>query len=518
MTKKTFFVTTPIYYTNAIPHIWNAYASLISDVIARYKRISGFDVKFSTGVDENSQKALIKAQELWMEIMDFLDDLAVKHKEIWDWLDITYTDFIRTTDEKHHKFVKEILKKTYEAGYIYKWYYEWLYCIWCESFKKPEELNEKWCCPDHLTKPDVIKEENYFFSLSKFQKQLEEYYGKNPNFTIPNHRFAEMKTFLDKWLEDFSISRNKKLFWIPLPFDENQVTYVWYDALLNYLTVCQGWDERFWPADLHVVWKEIARFHVIYWPAMLLAAWYSIDELPKNIMVTWFLTIDWQKISKSLWNAIDPVAFSQKHSRDMMLLYLLSATTIWQDWDFSEEQAILMFNAKLANTLGNLVNRVVVLSLKLEEGELKWKFDNKEVEKRHPEIKFSEIDEELSILKSDYIACMDSYDLKWALDKVFAFLNNLNTYMNATSPWEMFSDIDGKRWEIRDILYTVAECLRVTGLFLFPFFEEKMTEMFLKLWLADYPESLKDWELPQLIDKAEAFVIKEKWNPLYPRI
>ncbi len=515
MTKKPFFVTTPIYYSNWIPHIWHSYSSFIADIIAKYKKISWFEVKFSTWVDENSQKVVEKAQENNMQVMDYADAMALKHKEVWDWLKIGYTDFIRTTESRHHKLVQEVLQKSFDKWDIYEWVYEWLYCVWCEAYKKPSDLNEQGCCPDHLTKPQVIKEKNWFFALSKYQSVLEEFYENNKDFIIPNYRANEVTEFIKWWLEDFSISRESNKFWIPLPFDPTQVTYVWYDALFNYITVCLNWDEKFWPANLHIVGKDIIRFHAIFWPAMLISAWY---ELPKNILATWFFTVNGQKISKTLGNVIDPVEFSKKYSRDMLVLYLLSAFPIGQDWDFSEEQAITMFNAKMANTLGNLVNRVVVLTLKLEETELKWDFDNKSVEKRHPEIKFSEIDEELETLKKDYIANMDSYDLKWALDKVFAFLNNLNTYMNATSPWEMFSDIDKKKSDVRDILFTVAECLRVTWLCLFPFFEEKMTEMFMRLWLNEYPKMLKEWMLKELINKGEIFVIKEKWNPLYPRI
>ncbi|EKE26523.1 MAG: methionyl-tRNA synthetase alpha subunit, partial [uncultured bacterium (gcode 4)] len=246
--KKKFFITTPIYYANSVPHIGHAYSSLIADVIARYKRDNWFDVKFSTWVDENWQKMVNAAKEKWISIMEFLDDIATKQKAVWDWIDISYTDFIRTTELRHHEFVSKVLQKTYEAWDIYKWEYEWLYCVWCEAFKKETDLTPDWLCPDHLKKPEHIKEKNYFFKLSKYQKQLEDFYLNNPDFTIPNNRFKEMQSFLKEWLEDFSISRETNKFWIPLPFDPSQVTYVWYDALLNYLTVCQNWAEDFWPA------------------------------------------------------------------------------------------------------------------------------------------------------------------------------------------------------------------------------------------------------------------------------
>ncbi len=515
MERNTFFVTTPIYYSNWIPHIGHAYSSIIADIIAKYKRINWKEVKFSTWVDENSQKVVEKAQENNMEIMEYADMMASKHKEVWDWLGINYTDFIRTTESRHHKLVQEVLQKSFEKWDIYEWTYEWLYCVWCESYKKPSDLNADWCCPDHLTKPNVIKEKNWFFALSKYQKALEDFYKENDNFIIPQYRANEVIEFIKWWLEDFSISRESNKFWIRLPFDNSQVTYVWYDALFNYVTVCQWEDSKFWPADLHIVWKDIIRFHAIYWPAMLMSAWY---EPPKNILTTWFFTVDWQKISKSLWNAIDPVEFTNKYSKDLLTLYLLSAFPIWQDWDFSQDQAVLMYNAKLANTLWNLLNRVIVLTLKLWEENLNWTFDRSNIEIRHPEIIFSSISDGINELKTWYIEAMSSYDLKWALDKVFSFLNNLNTFMNATSPWEMFADIDNKKEEIRDILFTVAECLRVIWILLYPFFEEKMSELLTRLWLSWYPEDLKNWNFVGLLEDKVVFNIKEKWDALYPRI
>ncbi|MDD2487607.1 MAG: methionine--tRNA ligase [Candidatus Gracilibacteria bacterium] len=497
--KPKFYITTPIYYTNGVPHIGHAYSSLIADVIARYKRIDGFQVKFTTGVDENSQKALLKAQELGMDIMEYLDMMASKHLAVWDGLDISYTDYIRTTEPRHHKFVQSVIKKTYENGFIRKGNYEGLYCIGCESFKKPEELNADGLCPDHLTKPEVIKEENYFFELSKFQKTLESFYEKNPDFTIPNNRFNEMKTFLKEGLEDFSISRNKKLFGIPFPLDNEQVTYVWYDALFNYLTVCQDGDEDFWPADLHIVGKEIARFHVIYWPAMLEAAGY---EKPKNILVTGFITVDSQKISKSIGNVIDPVEFSQKYSRDLMLLYLLTSFPIGQDGDFSEEQAVLMYNAKLANNLGNLLNRFLVLSLKIG-GKIGGIIND-------------EIRNEIDSISNKYMETMDEYNPNGALSSIFEFCDKLNKFIDNEKPWNLDSETEKDR--IEEILYNLGEGLRIVGIFLYPFFTAKMSEMLTRLGMEEYPEELADGKMKELLSKKEIFTIKEKGEPLYPRI
>lgn len=521
MIRDKFFVTTPIYYTNGIPHIGHSYSSLIADIIARYKKISWKKVKFSTWVDENSQKAVLKAAEQGMEIMPYLDMMAEKHKAVWDWLKIEYTDFIRTTESRHHKLVREVLQKSYENWDIYEWVYEWMYCVGCEAFKKDEDLiekNGKRVCPDHLTVPEKLKEKNWFFRLSKYENFLLDFYKQNPEFVIPSDRFNEVIAFVERWLDDFSISRETNKFWIALPFDEEQVAYVWYDALFNYITVCQNGQEDFWPADLHVVGKDIIRFHAIYWPAMLVSAWY---ELPKQILTTWFFTVNWQKISKSLGNTIDPVEFSQKYSKDLLSLYLLSSFNIGQDWDFDEKQAILTYNAKLANNLWNLVNRVVVLGLKLqaESWKLYWKVDQFLTEDN-----LFLIDEDLgSFLKwkpsiLDYLETfqkhINAYDLKSCLDISFSFLDKINKFTDLREPWKLIKENEE---ETRSVLYTIAEWLRIVWILLYPFFPEKMSEMFVKLGLVNYQERLEKWELEKLLVEFPAFQITEKWENLFSR-
>lgn len=503
--KKTFFVTTPIYYTNWVPHIWHSYSSIIADVLSTYKKISWFDIKFWTWVDENSQKAVLKAEEEWLKVEDYLDIMAAKHKAVWDWLKINYTDFIRTTEERHHKLVREVLQKSFDAWDIYEWVYEGLYCVWCEAFKKDDDLIEKdWkkVCADHLKEPEKLKEKNYFFRLSKYQDKILEFYEKNPDFVTPKDRFNEVIAFVKRWLEDFSISRETNKFGIKLPFDEAQVTYVWYDALFNYVTICQNWDERFWPADLHVVWKDIIRFHAIYWPAMLMSAWY---ELPKQILTTGFFTVDWQKISKSLWNVIDPVEFSEKYSKDLLVLYLLSSFNIGQDWDFDQTQAILTYNAKLANNLWNLLNRASVLTLKLE---LENGFENVEFDKN--------IFELLKNYENVYKNSFEKYELKAVLDSTFKFLDDLNLFVTEKEPWKLMKN-DETLSEAKNILFTICESLRQVWLNLFPFFPEKMTKLFETLWLKNYFEDLQNWKLEELKIKKENFIITEKPEILFEK-
>lgn len=563
MNKNTYYATTPIYYTNWIPHIGHAYSSIIADTITRYKKINWFDIKFSTWVDENSQKAVSAASDLWMETMPYLDMMAKKHKAVWDWLNIKYTDFIRTTEKRHHKLVSEVLKKSFNKKNenwkpdIYEGEYEWMYCVWCEWFKKDEDLvymsketgktfpisdkvkvNENIIkvCPDHLKTPDLIKEKNWFFRLSKYEDKLLKYYEENPEFVVPSDRFNEVKAFVKRWLDDFSISRETNKFGIKLPFDPSQVTYVWYDALFNYMTVCDEndkWqsDMKFWPADLHVVWKDIIRFHAIYWPAMLMSAWY---ELPKKILTTGFMTVDWQKISKSLWNVIDPVEFSANYSKDLLTLYLLTAFNIWQDWDFDQKQAVLMYNAKLANNLGNLVNRVVVLSLKLGlENGLKWEVSHENLwifswfDYEVASLGFSldewvkSMDWSIRLLIEQYNDAVNSefsrYNLKSVLDLSFFFLDKLNKYVDIKEPWYLIKD-DSRREEVIEIFYTIAEWLRQVWLNLYAFFPEKMWELFIKLGLENYVEQLEEWKLEELRNKTEVFNIKEKGDALFGRV
>ncbi len=527
--KNTFFISTPIYYTNGVPHIGHSYSSIIADTLARYQKISGKRVKFSTWVDENSQKIVESAQKEGKEIMSYLDEMATKHRQVWDGLKLEYTDFIRTTEARHHTLVQKVLQASFDNWDIYQGVYEGKYCVGCEAFKKDDDLIERdgiLVCPDHLTAPQVLKEKNYFFRLSKYQKALEEYYETHPDFVVPSERYNEVKAFVSRWLEDFSISRETNKFGIPLPFDPSHVTYVWYDALFNYVTVCQNGDEDFWPADVHVVGKDIIRFHAIYWPAMLLSAGY---ELPKHILTTGYFTVDGQKISKSLGNVIDPVEFSETYNKDLLVLYMLSAFNIGQDGDFDQKQAILTYNAKLANNLGNLVNRVVVLALKLTEnsGVLEPHLHAKP----HPKPLLKEREQDVndwqkitSLLPEEKIVWdlmrkvqsnYKNFNLKWVLDTCFEYLDSLNKFADETQPWQM---IKTDETATREVLYTLAEGLRQVGLALYPFFPEKMSEMFVKLGLKEYKEELEAGKLEELLQRKEMFVILEKWEALFQRM
>ncbi len=492
--SSQFFITTPIYYSNGIPHIGHAYSSLLADTLAAYNRLEGKEIKLSTWVDENSQKVVESAIAQGMETMVYADMMAEKHRAVWDGIGIRYTDFIRTTEPRHHAFVQQVLQKSFDAGDIYEWVYEGMYCIGCEAFKKESDLIEKdgsMICPDHPNKPlEHLKEKNYFFKLSKYQDRLLEFYEAHPDFITPHSRFAEVREFVKAGLDDFSISRETNKFGIPLPFDPDQVTYVWYDALFNYITVCLGEESKWWPADLHVIGKDIVRFHAIYWPAMLWSAGY---EAPKQLLVTGHFTVDGQKMSKTIGNVIDPVEYIETYSRDMLILYLFSAFPIGEDGDFDRSEAILQYNAKLSNNLGNLLNRSLTLALKLEWGKVGWYEEPTIAGKRDDYI-------------SKYMWYMKMYDLKWGLDSSFSFATELNQYIDTMKPWKLDPSLPQDRIILDQTLSTIMIGLAYIGYNLSPFFEKKMKEMLDRIGVG------KGWEI------AHGFLVTEKGEPLYMRL
>ncbi len=474
--------------------MWHAYSSFIADTLASYKKLEWYDVKFTTGVDENSQKVVEKAEEKNMPIMEYTDFMAAKHREVWDNSGIAYTDFVRTTESKHHNFVQKVLQKSFDNGDIYEGVYNGLYCVGCEWFKKESDLiNGK--CPDHPNKEiHHLSEKNYFFKLSKYQDRLLDFYAKNPDFVKPRSKFNEIIEFVKGWLEDFSVSRETNKFGIPLPFDNSQVTYVWYDALFNYMTYCQEDVQKWWPADIHVIGKDIIRFHGIFWPAMLWSAWY---EAPHQLLVTGYLTLDGQKISKSLGNGINPAEYIAQYSRDMLILYLFTAFPIWEDGDFSQEQATLMFNAKLSNNLGNLLNRAIALALKID-GSISW------------------VSSEIGSDKiKKYHESMANSDLKTALEIVFEYASEINKYVDDSAPWKMDVTILEEREKLENILFILLSNLRKIAIMLIPFFPMKMNELLTRIGVPYDSSITLDKNLSLDPDK---FFIAEKGEPLYMRI
>jgi len=441
--NKKFYITTPIYYINDIPHIGHAYSTIAADVLARYYRnkIGDDNVLFVTGTDENSQKTVEAASKNNVDLASYTSNTAKKWKSIFDELHISYDRFIRTTDKDHVATVKDVLQKVYDNGDIYKGVYEGLYCVGHEAFMKPDDLVDG-LCPDHKKAPEHIKEDNWFFRLSKYQDQILGHIENNPDFIQPTSRRNEIVSFIkNKGLEDFSISRESQDWGIRLPFDETQVAYVWFDALLNYVTAA-GYDtdrfDKWWPADVHIVGKDIIKFHCIYWPAMLISAGLA---LPKQVFAHGFFTIDGEKISKSLGNTIDPVGLVEKYGNDAIRYFLLKEIPFGADGDFSEQRLKVVYNTELGNKLGNLVSRVATMLSKYCES----KFDEVEV----PDT------ENLNI----YI---ENLQFDKFLSEVVSRVEQLNTLLEETKPWELNKTDQAKTKQILSSI--VCELIYLTDL------------------------------------------------------
>ena len=442
MNKGKFFVTTPIYYINDVPHIGHAYATFAADILARYYRLKGEETFFLTGTDENAQKTILAAEKAKKNIKVYTDELAKKWADTWEKLGISNDDFIRTTDDRHKKVVLDIFKKIDKNGDLYKGEYRGLYCVGHEAFLKKEDLDEKGLCPDHKTKPDTITEKNYFFKLSKYQDKLLKHFEDNKNFVLPQERYNEAVSFIKSGLQDISVTRETQKWGIPAPNDPNQIIYVWFDALINYISA----DPKKWPADLHIIGKDILRFHAVIWPAMLISAGY---ELPKKIFAHGFFTVDGTKISKSLGNAIDPIKISEKYGIDALRYYLFKEIPFGNDGDFSISRLEEVYNADLANGLGNLIARVAKLcettGLKIKPWPKKIAFDKK------------------------YTSALEDLRFQEALGVVWAKITNVDRLIDQTKPWELIKKDNQKAIQI---LTKLVEEIRVINYHLIAFLPE----------------------------------------------
>lgn len=458
---KKFLITTPIYYPNGYPHIGHTYSSFIADFYARYKRLLGYEVKFSTGNDENSQKIVQQAEAEGKDVMEYLNAMGKKREGVRQHLQISYTDFIRTTQENHKKLVQEMLQKSYDKWDIYEGEYKGYYCVGCEAFKTEKDLILKdgnLVCPDHLTKPDVITEKNRFFKLKNYQKKMEDFFKKNPEFIIPEYRFNEMKSFVKSGLEDFSVSRETNKFGIPLPFDPKQVSYVRYDALFNYVTVSR--DQWFRSDDtqiVHILGKDIARFHSIFRPAMLMSVDY---RLPNTEFVTGFFTVDGQKMSKSLGNVIDPVKVVDDYDRDAVIFNLLYDVPIGADGDFSVERLANLYESMLIGWRGNLVNRVTSLCKKYGIISGKFNKQKREVFKENNDsklVQYIEDGRDGAKIEEQYLR---KAEIKWYLDDRYQLVQKANEYMTRTEPWSKYKNEETKSEALADLqflLYIVKD-------------------------------------------------------------
>ena len=429
MTKK-YYVTTPIYYPNDIPHIGHAYTTIAADILARWHKLKGEDVRFLTGTDEHGKKIETAAKEKNKKPKQFVDELIPKFKEAWKKLNIKYDRFIRTTDKGHEKNVQKILQKVYDKGDIYLGEYEGNYCTGCEAYYTEKDLVND-CCPIHKTKIEKLKEPSYFFKLSKYQKPLLELYKKHPEFILPDSKRKEIINRVKEGLQDLSISRASFDWGIPLPFDKKHICYVWFDALFNYYS---GADKH-WPADTHLIGKDILWFHTVYWPAFLLSAGI---KLPKTVFAHGWWTFDKEKISKSKGKVINVDELISIAGVDAARYFLFRETPLGQDGDFSKHVLVERYNNELANKLGNLVSRVAGL---IEKNGLQ-KTENKLLKK----LKLKQIEK-----------LIDNYEFDKALNEIFSFIDTCNEYVQNRKLWETKNKKD--LYELKESILKIAELL-----------------------------------------------------------
>ena len=453
-----YYITTPIYYPSANFHIGHCYTTIVADAIARYKRSKGYDVYFQTGTDEHGLKIETKAREAGVAPKQYVDEVVENAKDLWKALDISYDYFIRTTDENHVKTVQKIFTKLYEQGDIYKGSYKGLYCIPCESFwTKTQLVDGK--CPDCGREVKEVEEEAYFLKLSKYQDRLVKYLDEHPDFIEPESRKNEMiNNFIKPGLEDLCVSRTSFKWGIPVPFDEKHVVYVWLDALTNYITSLGYMSDddskfkKYWPADLHLVGKEIIRFHTIVWPIILMA----LDlPLPKKVYGHGWLVIEGAKISKSLGNYRDPREYIEYFGVDVVRYFVLREVPFGSDGNFSVEALIDRTNADLANTLGNLVQRTISMANKYFDGVV----TNKEV---YEDIDASLI-EKINSLDEEISKDIDSLEISNALNKIFEVLRASNKYIDETTPWILAKD-EASKDRLETVLYNLLESIRVCSI------------------------------------------------------
>ncbi len=514
MSNNTFYVTTPIYYVNDKPHIGHAYTTVLADVLARWHRAAGDDVWFLTGTDEHGQKVEKAAAKNGLTPIEQCNSTVVRFQELWKRLGITNDDFIRTTEERHKKIVRAIMQDLYDRDLIYKAEYKGYYCVGCERFFTEKDLIDGKLCPDCQREVDTIVESNYFFRMSKYQDWLIQYITEHPDFIQPAFRANETLGFLRKPLEDLCISRPKsRLSWgIELPFDKDYVCYVWFDALINYISaigygVDQARFERYWTSCIHLIGKDILTTHSVYWPTMLKAIGLP---MPKTIFAHgWWLTGS-RKMSKSLGNVVNPMDMADKYGVDAFRYFLLAAMTPGNDASFTEEDFLQRFNTDLANDLGNLLSRVVKLSIKNFGGTLPAPPPLQPLELEllsKAGLAVKQLETELNAMKLDR-----------GINAVMNVVREANKFLERTAPWTLAKE--GKTDRLAAVLYTAAQTLEIVSGLLFPIMPEKMTQLRRSLGLSE--EEITKTDFKSLSEFADPSASTKRtmvdMPPLFPRI
>ena len=479
MEKKPFYITTPIYYPSGNPHIGHCYTTVACDSIARYRRMQGYDVMFLTGTDEHGLKIEQKAAEKGVTPKEYVDEVVKTFKKLWSYMNISYDRYIRTTDDYHIETVQKIFKALYDKGYIYKGEYKGKYCTPCESFWTESQLDENGCCPECHREVTEAKEEAYFFKMSPFAERIEKLLTET-DYLQPKTRATELvNNFIKPGLEDLCVSRTTFKWGIPVTFDDKHVVYVWIDALSNYISALGFWNEqyndfdKFWPADVHMVAKDIMRFHAIVWPAMLMA----LDlPLPKHLAVHGWITFNGQKMSKSLGNVVDPFILGERYGADAIRYHILREMALGADSSFSNEIMINRINSDLANGLGNLVSRTVAMVDKYFGGTLPADREEGEFD--------AELIAEAKGLVAKVDEFMDKTQINNALAEIFKVVSRANKYIDETAPWVLGKD-ESKKARLATVLYNLLETIRIVSTLLSNFMPTTMPKVWEQIGAAE---------------------------------
>ncbi len=497
-----FYLTTAIDYVNSRPHLGTAYEKIAADVIARYKRLCGIETHFVMGNDEHSQNVFRKARELGEDPLAYCDRMAAEFLDVWKRLDISFDDFIRTTEARHKAGVQELVKKMTVAGDIFEGHYEGWYCVSCEAFKQEKDLVDG-NCPIHRTKPEWIREKNYFFRLSKYTDRLRHHFEWHEDFLVPDVRRNEILRLLESGLEDISVSRAGQAWGIPMPDDPASVIYVWVDALINYLSAVGYGTQptmvnKWWPADLHVIGKDITRFHAVIWPAMLMSAGL---EVPKQIFGHGWVNFRGEKMSKSLGTAVEPLEAAQRFGPDPLRLYLVKEIAFGNDGDFTWERFEDRYNVDLANNLGNLVSRIAAMAERYRGGRL--------LGPGQP----GRLAGTAASCLEDYQKSMDAFALEGGAAAAFRLIDAANEYIAATEPWVLARD-PGKSDALSQVLFDVAESVRVAAVLLLPIMPASASEIVRRVGEV---KEVSDIRLSDASWRADGERVIAKADALWPR-
>ena len=498
----SFYITTPIYYVNATPHVGHAYTTIAADILARHRRQRGEETFFLTGTDEHGSNIARVAEEAGLEPKEFVDRNAATFMEMTERINVSNDFFIRTTDERHERLVQEFLQRIYDAGEIYEGVYAGLYCSRCESFYSEAELVDG-KCPQHGIPPEWVEEKNYFFRLSAYQDRLLALYDENPEFVLPKFRANEARSFIEQGLDDISVSRATQRWGVSVPWDPDQVVYVWVDALINYWSALafarEGEDlrERLWPEVHHLLAKDILKFHCVIWPALLMGAGISV---PKQLFVHGYLLMDDRKMSKSVGNVIDPLELIDVYGVDAVRYYLFRAASFGQDGNISVDGLHERYERELGNDLGNLLSRTTAMVARYRDGKL-------------PVVQGSaELTAELDGLGPKVVARLDAYDLTGGLDEIWEVVRALNRHVEQNAPWELAKD-EAKADELDRVLFDLADGLRVLAIVLAPYLPETTPRILEALG----QDGSLDWERARAGQTRAAEGIAPA-EPLFPRV